>query len=62
MDNPLDYRTDHPVMPSEAELIAIMEQSDRDVASGQTVPLSDILAELDQAVKEIEARRRARSA
>jgi hypothetical protein len=39
-----------------------MEQSDRDAASGQTVPLADVLAELDEVVREIEVRRQARRA
>jgi hypothetical protein len=62
MDNPHDHRTNHPTRPGEAELLAIMEQSDRDVASGQIVPLADVLAELDEVIDEIEARRSARPA
>jgi hypothetical protein len=65
MDNPLDHRTSQPApaTPREAELLAVMEQSDReDVASGQTVPLADVLAELDEVANEIEARRHARPA
>jgi hypothetical protein len=49
-------------MPSEAELLAVMEQSDREVAAGLTVPLADVLAELDEAVVRLETRRRARRA
>lgn len=62
MDNPRDHRTDHdlPAMPDEAQLLAVMEQSDRDLAAGQTVPLADVLAELDDIAKEIEICRRAR--
>ena len=39
-----------------------MEQSDRDVAAGLTVPLADVLAELESVADRIEARRRARRA
>jgi hypothetical protein len=49
-----------PPMPSEAELGAAMEESARDVAAGRTVPLAEVLAELDEAADRIEARRRAR--
>ncbi len=64
MDNPRDHRTDDdvPAMPGEAELLAVMEQSDRDLAAGLTVPLADVLAELDGVAREIEVRRRARRA
>lgn len=57
MDNPHEHRTAHstPAMQRWSELRAIMEQSDRDLASGQTVPLADVLAELDDVAKEIEA-------
>lgn len=58
MDSPHDRQLvdDTPAMPSEAELRAVMEQSDRDVASGRIVPLSDVLAELDSVAERIEAR------
>jgi hypothetical protein len=49
-------------MPSEAELRAAMEESAKDVAAGRTVPLADVLAELDDAADRIEARLRARRA
>ena len=49
---------DEPGMPSEAELRAVMEQSDRDVDAGLTVPLVDVLAELDGVADRIEPRRR----
>lgn len=64
MDKPYDHRTDDdaPAMPGEAQLLAVMEQSDADLAAGLTVPLADVLAELDAVAKEIEARRRARRA
>jgi hypothetical protein len=41
MDSPCDDRSDAPVpaMPGEAELLALMEQSDRDLAAGHTAPL-----------------------
>ena len=64
MDNAEDRKSDvaEPAMPSEAELLAVMEQSDREVAAGLTVPLADVLAELDEAVVRLETRRRARRA
>jgi hypothetical protein len=64
MDHPHDHQTDHnaPPMPSEAQLRAMMEQSDADVAAGRTVPVADVLAELDSVADQIEARRRARRA
>lgn len=64
MDHPHDVQPDHDAapMPTEAELRAAMEESARDVAAGRTVPLADVLAELDQAADRIEARLRARCA
>ena len=64
VDNPRDHRTDDdvPAMPSEAQLLAAMEQSDRDLAEGHTVPLADVLAELDEVAREIEVCRRVRRA
>lgn len=51
-----------PAMPREARLRAVMEQSDLDVAAGQTVALADVLADLDAVADELEARRRAHRA
>lgn len=64
MDSPHDIHRDDdaPPTPSEAELRAVMEQSHREVAAGLTVPLAEVLAELDAAADRMEARRRARSA
>jgi hypothetical protein len=64
MDRPHDHRADHdaPGTPSEDQLSAAMEESDRDVAAGRTVPLADVLAELDEVANRMEARRRARRA
>lgn len=64
MDNPHDHPTDYnaPPLPSEAELRAVMEQGDRDMLAGLTIPLADVLAELDGVAHQIEARRRARQA
>jgi len=58
MDPLHEPATDHaaPAMPGEAQLLAMMEQSDRDVAAGLTVPLADVLAELDAIAAEVEAR------
>jgi hypothetical protein len=46
-------------MPTEAELRAAMVASAEDVAAGRTVPLADVLAELDEVADRIEARLRA---
>jgi len=64
MDKPHDHRIDDdaPAMPGEAQLLSVMAQSDADLAAGRTVPLADVLAELDAVAQEIEARRRARRA
>ncbi len=67
MDTPItkepeDDQDCAPPMLTEAEVMAIMDQSDRDVAEGRTVPLADVLAELDAAAEAIEARRRQRGA
>jgi hypothetical protein len=64
MDNPHDHPTVHaaPAMPDEAQLLAVMELSDRDLASGLTVPLADVLTKLDGIANEVEARRRTRPA
>jgi hypothetical protein len=61
MDCPHDHRTDYdaPAVPSEAELRAAMEESDRDAEAGRSVPVADFLAELDDVASRIEARRRA---
>jgi hypothetical protein len=53
---------DAPTTPDEADLLAAMEQADRDVAAGHTVPLAGIFRELDSTADRIEARRRARRA
>jgi hypothetical protein len=62
MDRPQDHQADHdaPGMPSESQLRAAIEESDRDVAAGRTVPLADVLAELDGIANRLEVRRRAR--
>jgi hypothetical protein len=64
MDDPHDHQTadEALAMPSEAHLRAIMDQSDADLAAGLTVPLADVLAELDAVAQAIEVRRRARRA
>jgi predicted transcriptional regulator len=63
----MDTRHDHkagedPPMPAEAELRAAMARSDEDVAAGRTVPLEEVLADLDASIARMEARRRARGA
>jgi len=64
MDSPRDRQPalDGPAMPDEAEILAVMEQSDRDVVAGLTVPLADVLAELDGIADQMDARGRARRA
>jgi hypothetical protein len=51
-----------PATPTEAELRAVTAQSDRDVAAGHTVPIADVLAELDTIADRAEARRHLRRA
>jgi hypothetical protein len=53
---------DTPSMPTEAELRAVMDLSDQDVAAGLTVPLAEILSELDDVADRMATRRRARHA
>ncbi len=48
---------DGPPTPSEAELRAAMDESDRDLAAGHTVPLQDVLRELESLAERMEARR-----
>jgi hypothetical protein len=64
MKNRQDHGTNHPAtaMPSEVELLAMMDEADRDVASGRTVPMEEVLAELDEIVKEMGASGHARQA
>jgi hypothetical protein len=66
MDSRHDHRPDDdldaPPMPTEAELRAMMDESDADVAAGRTVPLAEVLSDLDAAIERIEVRRRARRA
>jgi hypothetical protein len=45
-----------PPTPSEQELLAAMRQSDEDVAAGLTVPLADVLAELDALIDRMSGR------
>jgi hypothetical protein len=46
----------------EAEPLAMMEQADRDEASGHTMPLAEVLAEMDEVIRKIETDRHARPA
>jgi hypothetical protein len=64
MDNPRDHQIDAapPNMPGELRLLAVMEQSERELASGMTVPLASVLAELDGTASQVEARFRVRRA
>jgi hypothetical protein len=59
MDSPYDHPMEHPEppMPSEEALLADMKESDEDVAAGRTVPLADVLAELDALVDGMNRRR-----
>ena len=60
MDAPHDRETGDasPSMTDEARLLALMAASERDTAAGLTVPLADVLADLDRIATEIEARHR----
>ena len=51
-----------PPMPAEADRQAAMAQSDADVAAGLTVPLEEVLADIDASIARMKARRRARRA
>ena len=65
MDNPRpgNHQDDeNPPMPTEAELRAMMEQSDLDSRTSRGVPVGDVLAKLETAAKRIEARIRSRTA
>ena len=64
MDNSFDRSDDDPAPPAmhEATLLTTMERSDREVAGGLTVPLADVLADLDAAAERVEARLRVRAA
>ncbi len=53
---------DPPPTATEAELRAAIDQSDRDVEAGLTVSLEEVLADLDDSLARMEARRRARRA
>lgn len=48
MDSPHDYHpedtADQPVLPTQAELEAMLGDDDADVAAGQVVPLEPVLA------------------
>ncbi len=44
---------------AEAQLRAMMDRSDQDVAAGLTVPIDDMLTELDEIAASTEAGRRA---
>jgi hypothetical protein len=47
----------HPPMPSEAELIAALDESEADIAAGRIVPASVVHEDLRAALERIEARR-----
>jgi hypothetical protein len=53
---------DAPLLPTGSELLDVMEESERDVEAGLTVSLEEVLAELDDSLGRMEARRRARRA
>jgi hypothetical protein len=56
MDHP---HPDHPPIPTEDELRQMMDESDADMAAGRTVPVSEALALLDQAIARLEAKKAA---
>jgi hypothetical protein len=62
MDDPRDIFPDPepPSMPSEQALLAMMDESDRDVLEGRVVALEDALADLDAALDRVKAKRGSR--
>jgi hypothetical protein len=56
----LSHDRDPPPMPSEQVLRDMMDESDRDLAQGRLVALADVLADLDTAIKQIQAARASR--
>ena len=59
MDDPRDISPDPdpPKMPSEQALLTMMDESDRDMAEGRLVALSEVLADLETARKRARAKR-----
>ena len=59
MDDPRDisHDPDQPPMPSEQAPRDMMDESDRDLAQGRLVALADVLADLDDAIEQIQAAR-----
>ena len=54
---PFDDNLDHPPMPTLEELLAMMDQSDREIAHGDVVPVSEVLADLDAAIARMTTKR-----
>jgi hypothetical protein len=59
MDEPRDIfpDPDPPPMPSEQALLAMMDESDGDLAEGRLVALADVLADLDAALDRVKVKR-----
>jgi hypothetical protein len=47
-----------PPQPSEAELLAALEESEAQIAAGRTVPASNVHADLKASIERIRARKR----
>ena len=65
MDSPHDHQPeddaiDGPPMPTQAELEAMLDASDADVAAGRTVPLAPVLARMRATAERIRRERSAR--
>jgi hypothetical protein len=60
-DRPLHHASagwPDPPQPSEAELLAALEESEAQTAAGQTVPASVVHADLKASIERIRARKR----
>ena len=61
MDNPHDYRpedsADQPAMPTQAEVEAMLDADEADVAAGQVVPLEPVLARMRATAERIRRER-----
>ena len=61
MDSPHNYHpediTDQPVMPTQAELEAVLDADEADVAAGRVVPLEPVLARMRATAERIRRER-----
>jgi len=56
MDNPYDHHEDMPAVPNETALRESLERSAADVVAGRTVPVTEVLADLDRSIARMEKR------